>query len=606
MGLNSQEFQRMLAGEHEATSLSYKIIACIIFVTMSFCFFFPNNRFIPLDRRTAAAISGTLCYVTRAFLFPKHRMDVEEAVDFDVLVLLAAIMCINYIVVHQKETKNVVTYVQNRIKDSPKNGFWLVNSAAFLASPFLTNDGVCLLFVEPILNAFDSIDSEEEKQRRRDDDTLQDPNEIPLSKTDALYFLLGLACSSNIGSSLTYTGNPQNMIVSQDAIDVMPPYLFLFYMLLPALCSWLITILYVQRCWNRSRQSNSRGLSLFNTSAPHGRHYAIGNPMLTDSSHGAADDTRTVATEIDERAIEMASVDTDRALALQAVINERRARKKQKPIDMIVFQRKSEDILAEGGKRQPPPTNTIARRVAKIIVSPFPYAIMIIMAIMIALIFVDIMSIAGLVCVTAVVMTICLVIGNHWQGLPIFGGDETAAPLTEEEKAMNTSLFFDELFDSIDYSLLMIFLGTFIVVENVDSTGIPKAVWDKIVGETPFDTFSSVAGISAFVLISSQFLGNVAVVQLAMPNVEPLGDSERRYAWAVISFVATVGGNLTITGSAANIIVAEKAARIDPSCAMDFFKHYAVCFWVTLFSCIMGALMITAVVLMDNNLREAW
>jgi Na+/H+ antiporter NhaD/arsenite permease-like protein len=30
-----------------------------------------------------------------------------------------------------------------------------------------------------------------------------------LEKGDAFYFLISLACSSNIGSALTYTGNPQ-------------------------------------------------------------------------------------------------------------------------------------------------------------------------------------------------------------------------------------------------------------------------------------------------------------------------------------------------------------------------------------------------------------
>ena len=77
---------------------------------------------------------------------------------------------------------------------------------------------------------------------------------------------------------------------------------------------------------------------------------------------------------------------------------------------------------------------------------------------------------------------------------------------------------------------------------------------NKIVGKTPFYTFGSVLGICLFVLISSQLLGNVAVVQLAKPNVATLGDTAKAYAWAVISFVATVGGNLTITGSAGTTI----------------------------------------------------
>lgn len=581
--------------EHTETSVPYDIIACLIFAFMSSCLFFPNNDYIPLDRRTASCIAGTLCYVTRNFFFPHNKLDVKEAVDFDVLLLLAAIMCINYIVVNQKETLSVVEYVQNQIRDKPRNGFWLVAFSAFCASPFLTNDGVCLLFVEPILNAFTSIANDEEEKKKDDEVEFNGGDDFKLAKTDALYFLLGLACSSNLGSALTYTGNPQNMIVSQDAVGVMPPYLFLAYMLLPSVSGWLMTLLWVQRCWMRNREDLSlqrRGKN---------GHFAVSsNPMIDSSGH-------SITTDMDEKTIEMANVDTERAMMLQAAINERRKRHKKNPLDLVVFSKKSSDSNDFGLElEKTPKKQTIMKKVAKIIVSPFPYAMMMIMAVMIALIFIDIMSIAGLVCVTAVVMTIILVLGNHWQGLPIFGGDEDAPPLTAEEKKMNTSLFFDELFDSIDYSLLMIFLGTFIVVENMDSTGLPKKLWDSIVGANPFDTFSSVFGISLFVVVSSQFLGNVAVIQLAKPNVAELDDDEKRYAWAILSFVATVGGNLTITGSAANIIVAEKASRIDPNSNVDFFKHAKVCFMVTTASVVIGAFMITAVVMVDNNLRESW
>jgi Na+/H+ antiporter NhaD/arsenite permease-like protein len=203
-------------GTHLETTIAYNVIACIIFAFMSSCLFFPNNDYIPLDRRTASCIAGTLCYVTRNFFFPKNKLDVEEAVDFDVLLLLAAIMCINYIIVNQKETKAVVEYVQHQIRDKPRNGFWLVAFSAFLASPFLTNDGVCLLFVEPILNAFTEITDDEDDKKKSGDEIADKEEEefdgagdFKLHKKDALYFLLGLACSSNIGSSLTYTGNPQ-------------------------------------------------------------------------------------------------------------------------------------------------------------------------------------------------------------------------------------------------------------------------------------------------------------------------------------------------------------------------------------------------------------
>ncbi len=50
-------------------------------------------------------------------------------------------------------------------------------------------------------------------------------------------------------------------------------------------------------------------------------------------------------------------------------------------------------------------------------------------------------------------------------------------PMTKEDKIDNLNEFFDALFMSIDYSLLLIFLGLFIVVENMASTGLPKYIW---------------------------------------------------------------------------------------------------------------------------------
>jgi Na+/H+ antiporter NhaD/arsenite permease-like protein len=189
---------------YEQTSIAYDVIATIIFVIMSFCFFFPYNFLVPLDRRTAAAVAATCCYVTRAFLFPNKTMNLEAAVDFDVIILLSGIMIINYIVIHQKETKLVILYTQDKIYESPKYGFWLVSFAAFATSPFLTNDGVCLLFVEPILNAFDRIGDGTDTEEGG-----TNSNEMKLERGDAFYFLIALACATNTGSALTYTGNPQ-------------------------------------------------------------------------------------------------------------------------------------------------------------------------------------------------------------------------------------------------------------------------------------------------------------------------------------------------------------------------------------------------------------
>lgn len=169
-------------------------------------------------------------------MFPGTTMDILHAVNFDVMILLSSIMIINHLVIYLKETKDIILYMQIVVQSDPVKGLWLISIAAFLVSPFLTNDGVCLLFVEPILKAFEHAPL--------DFVANDEPNasgNLALRKSDAIYFLLALACSANIGSALTYTGNPQNMIVSSDAIGVLPSYKFLMYMLPASLFSWVIS-----------------------------------------------------------------------------------------------------------------------------------------------------------------------------------------------------------------------------------------------------------------------------------------------------------------------------------------------------------------------------
>lgn len=340
-------------------------------------------------------------------------------------------------------------------------------------------------------------------------------------------------------------------------------------------------------------------------------------------------------------------------------------------------------------------------KVVKVITSPIPYIILVLLLAMIVMIFVDVMNISLLICITAIVMVLTVVLGNHWRNSIIWdeatpaptttinpmstasnkpkvkehrrsasasslaskyskassgedeeegfhhrsdiemtsskvvdsaerkhnddedkqqlqgamieasgagskGEEDELGPMTKEDRIDNLNEFFEAMFNSIDYSLLIIFLGLFIVVESVAETGYPKLIWSKIAGKTPFKTITSIAGISCFVLIASQLLGNVAVVQLAKPNVEDLSDESKRMAWAIISFVSTIGGNLTITGSAANIIVAEKSNRMDPTIQMDFMRHFKVCFWVTLLCCVIGASLLAVIIQVDNAFGSKW
>lgn len=661
----------------------YTGIALFIFVVLTLQLLFPSNYFLPIDRRTSSVASATLVYVSHKFLLRQEpAVDLIEAIDWDVLLLLSAIMIINHIVVNLKETVDATLWLQRKVQSNPRRGFWLVAWTSFFVSPFLTNDGVCLLFVAPILAAFEALPP--------DGTTVQDveigggadkssSGDLRLERGDAIYFMFALACSANIGSSMTYTGNPQNMIVASDSIEVMPPIKFLGYMVVPAFLSFFVTIGYIEYCWMHERRQKDLArtrpnvamleclccpgfklVSVFpppiainestsDKSAPMAGR-AIEHPYDKDTTPGG---TRSRSNSIGSQgsAGSSRSKGSNRSKSGKSGKSKRSAQKEgysevpssasaagsdaagnpamslvvcgaetelpsamspisPQPLKLV----KPEELAKRESRQSLEGEATTVSKVARIISSPAPYIMLVLLAAMICMIFVNVMAISGLICVSAIIMVLTLTYGNHWNGTSLYADEEeredgpdgqvVRKKSTHEERVVAREEFFEEMFESIDMNLLLIFLGLFVVVANLEATGIPKMVWDAIVGDQPFATAGSVIGISAFVLVASQTLGNVAVCQLAVPNIEPLDDDSKRYAWAIVSFVATIGGNLLLTGSAANLIVAEKAMRVDKSAVMNFSNHAKVCFTTCLLSSAIGMGTITLCNMWEMSLKE--
>jgi len=537
----------------------YKIVAVFTFLLVTAVFLFPLNKFIPIDRRTVAILGTSIVYLTHAFLFPDQNLSLIDAVDFQVIVLLASIMVVNFLLIRTPEVKEFVNSLQAKINTTPRKGFWYVGLTAFCMSPLITNDGFVLLCVSPILVAFEGCDSAKALGAPREDLSL---NNIQLTKEDSVFFMLNVACAANIGSALTYIGNPQNMIVSTDSIEVLPPYMFLGHMLIPSILSFVITTLYLERCWLSARKNIKIAVE------------PAESEEVAVAAKGVAG-VNVEATEAEE-AIEF----------LSPMSPARRA--KESGVVPSPLRSHYDDYWVRG---------------------PFPYGIVIGVGLMIVCIFAEVLSIAGIVCSFAVLLTVVTVFCNYWRGSQTVIDQEDGPQqkqLTHDQRVENLSFFFEELFASIDMNILLIFIGLFVVIENLNTTGMPKQMWSAIVGDQAFRTVGSVLGISMFVLVASQFVGNVPIIQLALPNCQQLNDTDKRYAWAILSFVATVGGNLTLTGSAANVIVAEQVSRLikDKDGQLDFWVHYRSCFWVTLLSCFLGGLIITASIQTDENLSN--
>lgn len=127
----------------------------------------------------------------------------------------------------------------------------------------------------------------------------------------------------------------------------------------------------------------------------------------------------------------------------------------------------------------------------------------------------------------------------------------------EEEELVTES---ETTLTEVDYGLLMLFIGQFLLIGSFDDTGVPQAFFNLTMGGCA-DQMAEGLCVYWFVLIVtvlSNIASNVPICQMlaaTFPYATP-------YEWLQVSFSATIAGNLTMLGSAANMIVAFQAAKV--------------------------------------------
>ncbi|XP_073012502.1 silicon efflux transporter LSI2 [Typha latifolia] len=151
--------------------------------------------------------------------------------------------------------------------------------------------------------------------------------------------------------------------------------------------------------------------------------------------------------------------------------------------------------------------------------------------------------------------------------------------------------------EKVSYSLLLFFCGMFITVDGFNKTGIPSALWDFMEPYAQIDSIGGVAVLALVILFLSNVASNVPTVLLlgarvaaSAANISP---AEETKAWLILAWVSTVAGNLSLLGSAANLIVCEQA-RGAQHCGynLSFFSHLRFGFPSTLVITAIGLLLI--------------
>jgi len=110
-----------------------------------------------------------------------------------------------------------------------------------------------------------------------------------------------------------------------------------------------------------------------------------------------------------------------------------------------------------------------------------------------------------------------------------------------------------KMYAAVDWNLLVLFVGLFIVVGGAEQSGLTERVFRAL---RHLDLHRP-ALLAAVIAILSNLFSNVPAVMLFRSLVPTLPDPA--VAWLTIAMGSTLAGNLTLLGSVANLIVVEQA-----------------------------------------------
>jgi len=172
-------------------------------------------------------------------------------------------------------------------------------------------------------------------------------------------------------------------------------------------------------------------------------------------------------------------------------------------------------------------------------------------------------------------LVILLVIAGFFAGAPPALMAAFGAAIMLITRTRDPHLVYEE----VDWGLLVFFVGLFIIVGGAEKAGIT----DHLLGFANHWNLHHPAGFTVVVAVLSNLVSNVPAVML-LKSVVP-GFANPHTGWLVLAMASTLAGNLTITGSVANIIVVERAKAVAP---ISFWEYLQVGLPITVLTLAFG------------------
>ena len=464
-------------------TLFAKISTSLIYFAFWVFLMFPN-WFLPIGR-PGIALGGGLSMVVWRFVLKimghGPTFFAEKVIIMEPLFLLFGLM-LTTIYIEKMERGGLFDKLRESL-DDPVN--WKrsakIMTMSTLGSAAVMNDSVVLIFSGVVVDLC-----------------------VRHKVANSLPYLLSLATTANIGSALTLTGNPQNILIVSLAYDDIGWIEFAINMVLPVIAATAI---------------NAAMMFMY---------YA---PELFPGSSGF----------LENFGIMFMGNRTPEMLAQEHAYYARHGQK--------------DDVEPSNGAW------SVWSRIQALVVAVF--------LIFFACGF-DVCVVS--ICAGAILMVVASYKRQHYDPKPTnVQYDEDGNPLPpkktydmdgneiepEEEELVTES---ETTLTEVDYGLLMLFIGQFLLIGSFNDTGVPQGFFNFTMGQcaTKMADGICVYWFVTIVTLLSNIASNVPVCQMlaaTFPYASP-------YEWLQVSYSATIAGNLTMLGSAANMIVAFQAAKV--------------------------------------------
>ncbi len=142
-------------------------------------------------------------------------------------------------------------------------------------------------------------------------------------------------------------------------------------------------------------------------------------------------------------------------------------------------------------------------------------------------------------------------------------------------------------FAEVEWITLMFFVGLFILVHGLESSGVIRAMAEKLLAATAGDRDVTVLAILWGSAILSAFIDNIPFVATMIPMIKAMaptfgGEQALMPFWWALSLGACLGGNGTLIGASANLVVAGLAERAGHP--IRFVPYMKSCFLLMILS----------------------